>query len=132
MAYKWEDTAFKGEMARAKGLGSSHSGLHHWMGQKMTAIANIPLALWAVWSFTSLAAAGASLQNVYGFFAQPVNAVLMVLFLASVFYHMALGLQVAIEDYSHSAAKPFLLMAVKLVPAALFVMAAFSVLKIAL
>lgn len=132
MAHKWEDTAFKGDMARAKGLGSAHSGLHHWMGQKITAIANIPLVLWAVWSFVSLAAAGAALSDVYGFFAQPINAVLMLLFLASIFYHMMLGLQVAIEDYFHSSLKQVLLIGVKLMACALFVAGAFSVLKIAL
>ena len=116
-------------MARAKGLGSAHAGLHHWMGQKLTAIANIPLVLWAVWSFASLAAAGAELADVQAFFGAPAHAILMVLALASIFYHMALGLQVAIEDYSHSAFKPVFLMLVKLVTVALFVTASFSVLK---
>jgi len=133
MSQKWEDTAFKGPMARALGLGSAHAGLHHWMSQKITALANIPLVLWAVWSFVSLAGAGASLETVEGFFAQPLNAILMLMFLTSVFYHMALGLQVVIEDYVHcSFGKPFMLIMIKLISAALFIAAAFSVLKLAL
>ncbi|MDY0029384.1 MAG: succinate dehydrogenase, hydrophobic membrane anchor protein [Pseudobdellovibrionaceae bacterium] len=133
MSQKWEDTAFKGPMARAMGLGSAHTGLHHWMGQKMTALANIPLVLWVVWSFVSLAGTGAQIEIVQAFFAQPVNAIMMLLFLCSVFYHMALGLQVVIEDYVHcSFGKPFMLVMVKLFSAGLFVASAFSVLKLAL
>ncbi|HRK98147.1 MAG TPA: succinate dehydrogenase, hydrophobic membrane anchor protein [Alphaproteobacteria bacterium] len=133
MAQKWEDTAFKAPMARARGLGSVHSGLHHWMHQKITALANIPLVLWGVWSAMTLAATGADLYTIRGFFAQPVNAILMVLFLGSVFYHMALGLQVVIEDYVHcEKAKPLMLIGVKLLSLVLFVAAAFSVLKLSI
>jgi succinate dehydrogenase / fumarate reductase membrane anchor subunit len=35
----------------------------------------------------------------------PLTALLMVLMLIALFYHAALGLQVIIEDYIHSAAK---------------------------
>ncbi|HNQ91860.1 MAG TPA: succinate dehydrogenase, hydrophobic membrane anchor protein [Alphaproteobacteria bacterium] len=130
--YKWNDTPFKGPMARARGLGSAHDGLHHWKAQKLTAVANIPLVLWGVWSAMTLAATGASIETVYGFFHQPVNAILMILFIVSVFYHMALGLQVVIEDYVHSCKKPMLLMLVKLGTTALALASIFSVLKIAL
>ncbi|OIN86768.1 MAG: succinate dehydrogenase, hydrophobic membrane anchor protein [Alphaproteobacteria bacterium CG1_02_46_17] len=133
MAQKWEATPFKGDMARARGLGSTHAGVHHWMHQKLTALANIPLVLWAVWSVMSLAAVGADYASVQGFFAQPTHAILMLLFLASVFYHMALGLQVVIEDYVHcEKTKPFFLMGMKLGCAALFVAAAYSVLKLSM
>lgn len=133
MSEKWENTPFKGPMARARGLGSAHTGLSHWMGQKVTALANIPLVLWVVWSFTSLAGAGASISDVYGFFAQTHNAVLMLLFLTSAFYHVALGLQVVVEDYVHCAVgKPAMLIGIKLAAAALYVVSVFSVLKIAL
>lgn len=133
MAHKWEDTPFKNPMARVEGLGSSHSGVHHWIHQKVTALANIPLVLWAIWSAMTLVASGAGYDVVRAFFAQPCNAILMLLFLISVFYHAALGLQVVIEDYMHcEASKRVALIAVKLGAFALTVASVFSVLKLAL
>lgn len=133
MTEKWEYSQFKNPLARAKGLGAARGGLHHWVHQKITAVANIPLVLWGVWSAMTLAAAGGRIDAVQGFFGQPCNAVLMVLFLVSVFYHMALGLQVVIEDYVHTeAAKIILLLSVKMACFAAFVVGAFSVLKMAL
>ena len=45
----------------------------------------------------------------------PIVSILMVLLLAGIFYHAALGLQVVIEDYVHSALKTFALMGMRLV-----------------
>jgi succinate dehydrogenase / fumarate reductase membrane anchor subunit len=133
MANKWEDTPFKSPTARVSGLGSSHSGVHHWMHQKITALANIPLVLWAIWSALTVAAAGGDYETVRGFFSQPINAILMILFLVSVFYHAALGLQVVFEDYVHGEkTKMLTLIAVKLGMLALCVASVFSVLKLAL
>jgi succinate dehydrogenase / fumarate reductase membrane anchor subunit len=133
MANKWEATPFKSPMARVSGLGSANSGVHHWLSQKITALANIPLVLWAVWSAMTLAGAGASYDTVRAFFAQPVHAILMLLFLLSVFYHAALGLQVVIEDYVHcEKLKMISLIAIKLAVFALSVASVFSVLKLAL
>ncbi|HAJ89593.1 MAG TPA: succinate dehydrogenase, hydrophobic membrane anchor protein [Rhodospirillaceae bacterium] len=133
MANKWEATPFKSPTARVTALGSAHAGLHHWIHQRVTALANIPLVLWAVWSALTMAAAGGNYDIIRGFFAQPVNAVLMILFLTSIFYHAALGLQVVIEDYFHGGkSKLFLLIAVKLGLFALGLASVFSVLKLAL
>ena len=129
--HKWNDTPFKNPLARAKGLGSAHDGLHHWMGQKITALANIPLVIWGVWSAVSIAATGGSQPDVLGFFAQPFNAVMMILFVVSVFYHMALGLQVVIEDYVHSRCKTPLLIVIKLGVFVLATVSIFSILKMA-
>jgi succinate dehydrogenase / fumarate reductase membrane anchor subunit len=40
----------------------------------------------------------------------PITAVLMILLLVTLFWHIALGLQVVIEDYVHSGAKIWLLL----------------------
>ncbi len=131
--YKWESDAFKNPLARARGVGSAHSGVHHWMHQKMTALANIPLVLWAVWSVLAIAGAGAGYDVVRAFFAQPVHAILMILFLLSVFYHMALGIQVVVEDYVHcEKSKALYLVTMKLFVSALAVASVFSVLRLAL
>jgi succinate dehydrogenase / fumarate reductase membrane anchor subunit len=133
MVNRWEEAPFKSPMSRVEGLGSAHSGVHHWIHQKVTAAANIPLVLWAIWSTMTLAAAGAGYDVVRGFFAQPCNAIMVLLFLLSVFYHAALGLQVVIEDYVHcEKMKMVTLIAVKLIIFALAVASVFSVLKLAL
>ena len=132
MANKWEATAFKSPAARAQGLGSAHTGLHHWMDQRISSIALIPLTVWAIWSAMSLVGAGAGYDTVRAFFAQPINAILMLLFLLSTFYHTTLGLQVVIEDYVHcEKTKMLSLIGLKLVIFALCVASVFSVLKLA-
>lgn len=88
------------DMRRAKGLGSAHEGLHHWMAQRITALANIPLTLWAVYSIFTLQ--GASYAEFTAYFALPWNTVLGVLFVLATFYHAVLGSQVIVEDYIHS------------------------------
>jgi succinate dehydrogenase / fumarate reductase membrane anchor subunit len=131
MTMKWEETRFKSPMARAKGLGSSRGGLHHWLMQKITALVNIPLVIWMVWSLPILAQADYAAASAW--LSQPVNAVLMIAFVISAFYHAALGLQVVIEDYVHcEVAKLASLIAVKAGLLLLGLMAVFSVLRVAL
>lgn len=133
MANKWEATPFKSPTARVNALGSAHSGVHHWMHQRITALAIIPLVLWGVWSAITIAAAGGNYDIVRGFFAQPINAICMVLLLIAAFYHAALGLQVVIEDYVHGEkTKMLTLILVKLGCFALATASIFSVLKLAL
>lgn len=118
-------------LAKARGLGSAGHGSHHWMAQRVTAIANIPLVLWLVYSVVALV--GADYETFTSWLAQPINAVLMILFIISTFYHAALGLQVVIEDYIHcEAMKMFKLIGIKLALFALGVAAIFSILKVAL
>ena len=88
-------------LKRAVGLGSAKHGVHHFMLQRMTAVALIPLALWFIWialSMIRLDFAGA-----HALIANPFNAVLMIAFVVSVFWHAQLGIQVVLEDYVHSA-----------------------------
>jgi len=117
-------------LAKAKGLGSAHEGVHHWMHQRLTAIANIPLVLWFVWSVVHLN--GADYETFTGWLGQPINAVLMILLILSVFYHAVLGAQVIVEDYIQC--KWFKLMKLigqKLFFIALGVACIFSILKVA-
>lgn len=113
-------------LSEARGKGSAHEGAHHWLHQRITAIANIPLVLWFVYSIVCLvnqdhAAAGQ-------FFNSPVNAALMSLLIISSFYHAALGLQIVVEDYVSSKAKRIVtLLVIKL---GLFGLAATTILAI--
>ncbi len=86
-------------LARVRGLGSAKEGTHHWIAQRMTAVALVPLTLWFVISLICLI--GGDLGAVKSWLASPFNAVLMILTLIAGFHHAQLGLQVVIEDYIH-------------------------------
>lgn len=125
-----QGSEFTDALKKAKGLGSAHDGVEHWLGQRVTAIAMVPLVLWLVWSIVGLQ--GASYAQFTGWLAQPINAVLMILTLVSVFYHAKLGTQVIVEDYiSCKCTQKAVLIGLKLGIFALGVACIFSVLKIA-
>ncbi len=88
-----------GPLARARGLGSAKHGLQHWWAQRVSAIALVPLTLWFVYSAVHLT--GADQARVHGWLSRPASAILMSLFIVTTFYHLALGVQVVIEDYIH-------------------------------
>lgn len=117
-------------LARARGAGSAHHGARHWMHQRMTAIANIPLMLWLVWSVVHMQ--GWDHAAVSAWLAQPTNAVFMILAVLSTFYHAALGAQVVVEDYiHHSGFKMAKIMGLRLFFIAAAVASVFSILKVA-
>lgn len=89
-------------LARAKGHGSAHSGVHHWLAQRLSAVFLLFLTGWMIYAVLSLA--GADYEAVRAFVARPVNAALFVLLLIVMLYHAMLGLQVVIEDYVHQRA----------------------------
>ena len=121
---------FTSPLARAKGLGSAHEGVHHWMHQRITAIALIPLVIWLVWSIIDLKEA--TYTEFTTWLAAPWNAVLMILIILTAFYHAVLGVQVVVEDYIHCECfKMFKLIGTKLFFFAAAVACIFSVLKIA-
>ena len=83
-----------------RGLGSAPGGTHHFIVQRITAVALVPLALWFVWialSLIHLDYAGAR-----ALIAHPCNALLLAAFVLAVFWHAQIGLQVVIEDYVHT------------------------------
>ncbi len=131
MSMKWENTGMKSELAKAKGLGSAHEGADHWLAQRITAIANIPLVLWFVYSIVQMK--DATHAQFTGWLEHPLNAILMILLIISVFYHAKLGAQVVVEDYIHNEGfKTVKLICQKLVFFGLGIACIFSILKIAL
>lgn len=116
-------------LARARGLGPAHEGVHHWLHQRVTAISNFFLMGWLIWSVARMP--GWSHAEFTAWLSMPANSVLMILAVISVFYHAALGLQVIIEDYVHNeACKMVKLIGMKLFFFAVAVACIFSVLKI--
>jgi succinate dehydrogenase / fumarate reductase membrane anchor subunit len=84
-------------LARVRGFGSAKSGTGHFWHQRLTAIANVPLTVAFVIILVSLL--GRSHAAVVQILGSPLVAILMLLFVGSITYHMKLGMQVIIEDY---------------------------------
>jgi succinate dehydrogenase / fumarate reductase membrane anchor subunit len=86
-------------IARVRGLGSARSGTGHFWQQRVTALANVPLTIGFVIILVSLL--GRSHAAVIQILGSPLVAIVMLLFIGSVTYHMKIGMQVIIEDYVH-------------------------------
>jgi succinate dehydrogenase / fumarate reductase membrane anchor subunit len=84
----------------ARGLGSAKDGTHHFVLQRITAVALVFLSLYVVWLILSLV--GDDYATVRASVARPCNAVLLIAFVVATFWHAKLGLQVIIEDYVHT------------------------------
>lgn len=85
----------------ARGLGSAKDGTHHFLVQRVTALALVFLGLYVVGLLISLV--GADFATVRARVGHPVNATLLIAFLIANFWHARLGLQVVVEDYVHTA-----------------------------
>jgi succinate dehydrogenase / fumarate reductase, membrane anchor subunit len=89
----------RSSLGRARGLGSAKEGVHHWWGQRVSAIALVPLSLGFVISVIGLL--GADWLEFRAWIGLFGNAVLMIVLVAVLFYHAFAGMQVVIEDYVH-------------------------------
>ena len=118
-------------LATIEGLGSARAGTLHFWHQRMTAVALVPLSIWFVAS--ALAYVGAPPGAVAAYFAQPVNAVPMLLFILASTYHMSLGVQIIIEDYFHNEGQKIALLLLNRFAAwAIGAASAFALVKMAL
>ncbi|HVA14165.1 MAG TPA: succinate dehydrogenase, hydrophobic membrane anchor protein [Stellaceae bacterium] len=124
------DTRLRSPLGRVMGLGSAKEGVAHWWAQRVTAVAMIPLLLWFVIALIGLTGAGRA--AVVAWLHAPVPAIATVLMLIAAFYHMALGIQVVVEDYVHTEwLKISVLLLNKFVAFALAAAGIFAVLRIA-
>ena len=87
-------------LKRARGLGSAKGGTHHFIVQRITAVALVFLSIYVIGLVISLV--GGDYHAVRAAVAHPANAVLLVAFLVATFWHAQLGMQVIIEDYVHT------------------------------
>jgi succinate dehydrogenase / fumarate reductase membrane anchor subunit len=92
-------------IGRVRGLGSAHSGTHHWLVQRFTAIGNLVTGLWLLFSLIGLP--NMHYATVHEWIARPLPGTLLGLFVLSTFWHARLGLQVVVEDYVHEHANKF-------------------------
>ena len=89
-------------LGRVLGLGSAKEGAEHWWMQRITAIALVPLAIWFI--IAALGMIGADRAAMVVWMHNPMSPVFAILLIVAVVYHLALGLQVVIEDYIHGEA----------------------------
>ena len=62
----------------------AREGVSHWWYQRLTAVALAPLTLWFVWSTIQLM--GVDLAGFRAWLSGPVNLVLLILFVCTLFY----------------------------------------------
>ena len=112
-----------------RGLGSAKQGTHHWWNQRLTAGANLLLMLWFVFVLARMPAY--DYATAHATFHSAWRAIPLLMLIGSVVYHFRLGLQVVIEDYQHDESRVVAMVLLNLYAAAIFAIAAFSILKIA-
>jgi succinate dehydrogenase / fumarate reductase, membrane anchor subunit len=87
-------TSLRTPLGRVRGLGAAKEGTGHFISQRVSALALMFLLPWF------MIAVALSFKGGYeaarAFVGNPINSVLLVLFVAAAFYHMRLGLQVVI------------------------------------
>ena len=124
--------SYRTPLARARGLGSAHHGVGAWLGERITAIALVPLVLWGIYWLLMIAQAH-SRQFVIEWLTDPINAVLMVLLTVIGFAHMHAGMRVVVEDYiERHLTKTALLLLNLFVCGLAGALAVFSIFKVAL
>ena len=118
-------------LGRVRGLGSAKHGGSHWVVHRMTAVSNLLLMLWLVFSLLRMPTY--DYETVRLWLEQPLVAVPMLLLVISVFWHFRMGLQVLIEDYVHEDGIKFAsLAALNFYTFGMGALALFAIAKIAL
>ncbi len=118
-------------LGRARGLGSAKSGLHHWIAQRITAVALVPLTLWFIYGVLTLQHADQAAMLAW--MHSPLHLVLMLALIGATFHHMHLGLQTVLEDYIHGESRRLAaLLAMRGITVLLALTAAVSALKMGL
>ncbi len=87
-------------LKRVLALGSARGGTHHFIVQRLTALALVPLTLWAI--ALSLVLVRADYAHARAILHHHFAAVWLTAFVVAVFWHAQIGLQVVIEDYVHT------------------------------
>lgn len=112
------------------GKDCNHRGVYHWVWERLTSIALVPLTVWLVCSMVSLR--NADYADFTFWLRTMPNGVLLIALIAIAFYHGVLGLQVVTDDYvSNQKSNNFTLLVVRAVFSALAFISLYSIVKIA-
>ena len=123
--------SLRSPLGRVLGHGSAKDGTDHFVSQRISAIALALLGLWFLYSMLTIETL--TYLDVFRFFQDPLNTVLMALLCLTVAYHSWLGVQVVIEDYVHSVGlKTFSLIASRFAHAFIAIASVYAVLRIGL
>ena len=118
-------------LGKVLGRGSAGDGVGHWLQQRVTAIALVPLTLWFVIGL--LRRVPGKFEDMQAWLSQPWSAVLALLLVVMLAVHSRLGVQVVIEDYVQGErAKTTLLLISTFAHVAAAFAAAFAILRVAL
>ena len=121
--------SLRSPLSRVLGSGSAKEGTEHWWQQRVTAVALLILGLWFAIAIAGLDSFDQA--TVTAWVASPFNAIMLLLFGATLCWHSVLGIQVVIEDYVHGPAlKIVSIVLSKFVHVFLAIAAAFAILKV--
>jgi len=87
-------------LGRVRGLGAAHSGTGHFWHQRVTSVAGIPLTI--AFIIIVIALLGRSHATVVQVLGSPLVAIVILLFIINMAYHMWIGMQEIILDYVHA------------------------------
>ena len=85
--------------AKVGGLGSAGHGGHHWLEERFTSVALVPLSLWLVFSLLMLP--DFAQRTLAEWLRAPAAAVPMALFVITAFKHGLDGVKTVVDDYVH-------------------------------
>lgn len=88
---------FRTPRSVAVGLGSAHHGVSHFLIERVSALALVPLVIWG--GFAAVRLVGAGHDAALEWIGQPLNAVLLGALLIAGLIHAKNAMQVVIEDY---------------------------------
>ena len=124
-------TSYRTPLARARGLGAAKHGAGHWISERVTSIALVPLTVWVAYAVIRLATG--DYTSAVHWVADPLNATLLALTFSIAFWHMHAGMRVVVEDYIERTFTRTVLLLANLFVCVLFgALAVFAVAKAAL
>ncbi len=122
---------FRTPLSRSRGLGAARHGVGHFITERVSGMALVPLSLWGV--FAGLRLAAGDFEGAALWLATPLNAVLLALLLITALIHLQGAVQVVIEDYIHKFTTKSALVILNVFVCVLSgALGVFSILKVAL